>query len=74
LWGYVAAGRVNYWAAYISPLLTEIYRTGRALDDEGDPVDPFPSSVRNDLRIILLDLLLQRNLFTTLEFGVAYGP
>ncbi len=57
----------------VNPVLDEIYRTGHALDAEGNAVNPFPSSIRRGLGKAFYDLLLERRLCNTLEIGMGHG-
>lgn len=57
----------------MNPVLHEIYRTGRTLDAAGNPVDPFPVSIRQGLGEALYQLVSERRLLSTLEIGMAYG-
>lgn len=61
------------YGARMNPLLDEIYRTRRVLDAEGNPVNPFPSSIRRGLGNAFYHLLIERDLRNTLEIGLAYG-
>jgi predicted O-methyltransferase YrrM len=57
----------------MNTLLKQIYKTHSVEDEEGNSINPFPTSISSETGAILYQLIKDNNLEKTLEIGMAYG-
>jgi len=57
----------------MNTLLDAIYNSGQVEDEQGNPINPFPTATPRPIGMLLHRIITERKLDRTLEVGMAYG-